>query len=444
MKRYCIVLVTLFSIFILGCPNLNDPDNPNVSGNPNNPGNTSSKYSKEFWGEWLRMDTGETWYIASNSIKINNSAPSTSVTLAKQSDRVIEVTESGRKYYLYASRTANASFTGKVVGFDQSALSIQRSVAGGKGWINVVIEDLDNGDKTTTTTDGDGNFTADGIIPGDDYQITPEGGTPTTVIPTGDGDDVGTITISNGVNFKTSIIKPASSSTDMTRLYANMNAYTFDIVIENTGTTDCTAATYSLDFASDLIAESVPASQILGTIEPGKTKTIEISVRCQPIQNEYEYKKISITINDPISDKQWQDSVSLKFNKTPVNFDIKSNSAVSGIIIAPTAQAYSFRNVTSATVTVPWSAKDYLVVFSGATADTEAVYSLGIGVTPDSNFTAFTDTGNYEPNNTETAATAIAAQDKIMSYLHKNDIDYYKVNLGTTAPVFKSYCTDKL
>jgi hypothetical protein len=52
----------------------------------------------------------------------------------------------------------------------------------------------------------------------------------------------------------------------------------------------------------------------------------------------------------------------------------------------------------------------------------------------DSNFDSFVDTGSYEQNNTENAAAAIGIQDKIMSYLHKNDIDYYKVNLGNTAP----------
>jgi hypothetical protein len=84
-----------------------------------------------------------------------------------------------------------------------------------------------------------------------------------------------------------------------------------------------------------------------------------------------------------------------------------------------------------------WSTSEYLVVFSGATADTEAVYSLGIHVTPDSNFTDFTDPDNYESNDTENTATAIKVSDKIMSYLHKNDIDYYKINLGTTAPQIK-------
>jgi hypothetical protein len=72
-----------------------------------------------------------------------------------------------------------------------------------------------------------------------------------------------------------------------------------------------------------------------------------------------------------------------------------------------------------------------LVVFSGATANTEAIYSFGINTEADSNFDGFVDVGNYEPaNNDEKTAPVLGMGDKIMSYLHKNDIDYYKVNLG--------------
>jgi hypothetical protein len=298
-----------------------------------------------------------------------------------------------------------------------------------------VVKDLDNGSSTTVQTEADGKFTVPDIIPGDDYQVTPEGGTPVTVTPVSDGEDVGTITISDGLNFKTSI-KPKSNTTDMSRLYADMNAYDMVIVVENTGTVDCTAATFQLDFDNGLFTEGT-VSSILGTIEPGKKKEIPIKVRCSEIQNEYEHKKIGVTLKDNSSKREWQDSVSLKFHRGRVNFNIKAKYPVSGIIIAPTGQTYSFIKVTSATLTMPWSTKDYLVVFSGATADTEAVYSLGIDVTPDSGFDAFSDTGNYEPNNTEDTATPIAAQSKIMSYLHKDDIDYYKVSLDSSAPVFK-------
>jgi hypothetical protein len=392
------------------------------------------------------------------------------VSLAKQSDRVIEVTDNGRKYYLYASRIANASFTGKIAGFDQPSQSIQRAVAGGKGWISVVIEDLnDKTNTTTTTTDGDGNFTAEDMIPGNKYEVTPEGGTPITVTPIGDGDDVGTITVSDGVNFKVSITdrdldssyNSGAMDTDLDMLcakgwYASPNYggyiynsnpnYHFVLSIKNTGSIDATAATYTLSFDSGLQSTS-GSSDILGTIEPGKSKEIDISLKCSSdsITGDYAYKKIYITINDPINSRTWNDSVSLRFFKeiVPVVFD----GSARGIIITPSGQTvrpYSsirYDTVGYGAVTgaiMPKLTGEYLFVFSGATADSESSYSFrfsairydsqGYGhlITdiPDQDGPLGTDLARYEPNNTEDTATVITGG--IHAYLHKNDIDYYK------------------
>jgi hypothetical protein len=189
---------------------------------------------------------------------------------------------------------------------------------------------------------------------------------------------------------------------------------------------------YTLELPDGLSVVTEPPSRILGTVEPKKKKTIDITVKCLPVAAEYEFKRIAVTIEDPLSGSKWQDSVSLRFHRATVSFNIRASKNVSGIIITPTAGAYSFSNTTSSTVTVPRSAKDYLVVFSGASADTETVYSLGVDVIPDTGFNSFMDVANYEPNNTEDTAHMLEAQDKIMSYLHKNDIDYYRVTLEST------------
>jgi hypothetical protein len=88
-------------------------------------------------------------------------------------------------------------------------------------------------------------------------------------------------------------------------------------------------------------------------------------------------------------------------------------------------------------VIVPWSTSDYIVVFCGASANTETAYSVGINVMPDNKFSEFTDVAKYEPNDAESSATVINTQDRIMSYLHKNDFDYYRIKLGSTPPAVK-------
>jgi hypothetical protein len=179
----------------------------------------------------------------------------------------------------------------------------------------------------------------------------------------------------------------------------------------------------------------------LGTIEPGKKKIIPVSVVSNSIQSEYDFKKLNIQIKDQINNKIWNDSVSLRFNKTPVTFFVRSVQGIQGIIIAPTGKAFPFATSSSSAYTaqmvLPWSTSDYIAVFCGASANTETAYSFGINAMPSSKFSEFTDVANYEPNDMEASATIINTQERIMSYLHKNDFDYYRIKLGSTPPAVK-------
>jgi hypothetical protein len=375
------------------------------------------------------MDTGDKWYISNNALKVNGADAPTSAVLTKQSDRVIEVTDGGRKYYLYASRTATASFTGVIVG-DAGAGSARAIGGGGLGGVRVAIENLVNkANELTANTDTDGKFTADGVILGDAYKLTPEGGTSVTVIPTSNGDDIGVIAITSGVNFKTSLTPAQSenSASDMTELYIN-ETYQFNLEFENTGDEDCPAPVYAITAPSGVYITG-NRQDILGTIEPGVKKSVPIGIRCSAVVGDYEYKKINVTIRDGTG-KTWEDSVSLRFYKETLDFNIKAERPVSGIVIAPDAKTYSFTDVTDGVVSAPRrTTGDYLVVFSGATIETETRYSLGVGLEADGNFGGFFDTSLYEPNNTEGSAVALDTQ-KVMAYLYKNDIDYYRVSYG--------------
>jgi fibronectin type 3 domain-containing protein len=405
-------------------PKTEKPGDPNTD-EPNTEKPSGKVYTKELWGEWLRMDTGDTWYISDNTVTINGAEVSTSATLSKHSDRVIEVTDGGRQYYLYASRVATASFTGVIAMDADAAGSIRAASRGSK----VTGKNQKNkANESSAVTDADGKFTLEGIILGDPYEVTPEGGMPVTITPRSDGGDVGVITtVTNGVNFKTSLI-PTQSSTDMTELYMN-EVYLFDIEFENVGNKDCPSPSYTIIEPSGVTITGT-LQGILGTIESGVKKSVPISVLCSAVADDYEYKKISIRIADAAG-KTWEDSVSLRFYKETMGFNIKAEKPISGIIISPDTKTYSFTDVTDGTVVTPRRVSgNYLVVFSGATLETETSYSLGIGTEADGDFSAFFDTGKYEQNDTEDAAVSLNAQ-KIMAYLYKNDIDYYRVFYGS-------------
>jgi len=400
-------------------------------------------YSRDYWGEWIRMDTGEAYYFTNNSLTVNNQARLFSGTLAKESARVIKASDGGRDFFLYASRPATSRFTGKVNDLRQTTDRAARSIGGMAGIINNIKNEAD---KHPIVIDDTGNFEVPDSIAEDEYTISfPEVPEipPIKVSPGYSGDDIGIINLREGVNFKVSIRAANAQTTDKTRLFADFTAYNLVFDITNTGTENYTAATFDIDFG-DLSYTPAIYDHVVGTIAPGMTKSIPFAIssstfsEMQPNKN----KVIGITINDPINDRTWQDSVQLQFHKAPVNFNIKSNNAVQGVILTPEQKAYHFKTAApsySTTVSLPWTTEPYLVVFSGATLNTESKYSLGINVMPDADFLTFAATAAHEPNNTEDQAYSmdILTAPKIMSYLHVNDIDYFRVSLGSTPPESK-------
>ncbi|MDR1902518.1 MAG: hypothetical protein LBQ88_09595 [Treponema sp.] len=401
-------------------------------------------YPREIWGEWVRIDTGDIWRFGSNWKATNNTVGSGAV-IEKQSGNVIKITEQGKTdIYLFASRLPNASFSGRVADMDSAASSVHggRAISGFNNMAITIRNLKDMANTVTTQTNSDGTYTADGIVAGDEYEVT-VGGETTTVTVNTDGDDVGTITIvPDGVNFKTTLER-TSTNQDMMRLRTN-TTYQFNIVIENTGDADCLAPRYTL-YPEAGITLDQPITGILSTIESGATKVIPINVSCSSITGESEYKKIDITIYSQLGNRTWNDSVSLKFNREWVYLNIRSDSnvlpgkTVSGLIIVPGAKAYSFTTTSTTGGSygpIPkYYSKDYLVVFSGASANTETFYSFSISDTTAyaPGLSVFDDTTVGEGgagNDSETTAMQINAPYSVMAYLHKNDIDFYKVNFG--------------
>jgi len=300
------------------------------------------KYEKELWGEWIRMDTGNTWYFASNYYQTTEEPfyPE----FQKQSANVIKVTEYNNQYYLYASRITNGSFNGSVVGDQANPLSSVRALSG-LGGINIIVSNLYNkADEVNVKVDEDGRFEAQGIIPGDNYEITVDDISIPVQFNTTE-EDIGTVTVVSGLNFKTSVL---GYGEDMMQLYTgNSNTYNIGISVKNTSNVTCAASSYKLILPEDIFIGSLRANGttsglegILGSILPGATKSIEIyELKCLSVIDEYEFRKIDIEIKDNVSGTIWNDSVSLKFNRDEATINILSDGPINGIVIVPTGMA---------------------------------------------------------------------------------------------------------
>jgi hypothetical protein len=406
------------------------------------------------WGEWnwvrAESETAQsgnngTWYIKSESIRHSGQGYEFAeyVTgITKESENVIRLELNSQTFngthFLFPKRIAGATFSGKVAELVQTSPSVLRSVAGGKGWATVVVENLDNGSKIDTQTDGDGNFVADGIIPGDEYKVTPEGGTSVVVTPNADGDDVGTITVTDGLNFKVSgeSKSPIMLANDINSYGLN---YSCTLSIKNIGTETASACTYQIN--GD---EGETYSGVLGSIKPNETKTIDITIRCGAIAGEKRFKKLNVVINDPINNKTWNDSASFLFYKSTVAFTFMSDKKkeeswtapgfISGCIITPEHISYNFASsYDTKQIIVPRLHGNYLIAV--VTSTREVIYGIDSDIfathIPDSEFKNtienFTGTANYEPNDSETTAKLIT--EPVMAYLHNGDLDYYLVKI---------------
>jgi hypothetical protein len=399
------------------------------------PSNDLASIPDNFWGEWEDIKTGTTRYIDDSNDD----------NLSRLTDTVI--TDNGGAL-LYPIRVANASFSGKV-----AILSVQNAsvrAIGGLGGIQGTVTNLKNAaDDHSFTTDENGEYEVDGVIPGDTYVVEVEEAK-IEFTPAGDGDNAGTITLNDegGANFKVSF-------TQDDRVYGSTrngsgNWLYIPITVTNTGTVDATAATYQLTLEDGLFSNTTSMTGVLGTIEPGKTKQISISVAClsDSIPDDYAFKAIDVQITDPIHNRTWHDSVSVKFYKKEVEFTIvPGNLDLSGMFVTPSG-AYQFGgnnyqkgyyyddrgwqvDITYKDHRLPLITGNYTILFYGASADTETFYAFGIeqGIKDLKNMMNSTDTARYEPNDTDQTATVITGMD-IVAYVHKNDFDYYKFRLA--------------
>ena len=425
MRKQLLLCILLVMTALAGC---SPEDETNTGGKVNN-----FRFNKDYWGEWIRLDTGQSWYITDTSVMYNNVSYPNKISLRKENKNAIEVTEGSRKYYIYASRIKNASFKGRVV--DGSGTVIGGSEQG-IGSIAVVISNLANAsDNTIIITNEDGNYFVEEIIPWDTYEVTVDGKT-WTVSP-GDGDDVGIMALREGVNLKAYL-----TTDDADRLFADREGDYYRlgnelfINIENAGNraaSDSSYVYYTLEspgLRSDryVSIHAQPEQYIsLGGLRPGQAQRINLMISSDPITEEFEYKKIGITITDPVAGVTWKDYASIKI-QTQVRLHIEAQATVQGIVIAPFKKAYYVRGG----ITLPWSTGDYILVLTSRGQNTP--YSLGVDIVPGTQWDILADRNIYKPQNTEETAASIGMYEQKMAFLFENGVDYWRINMANARP----------
>jgi len=397
------------------------------------------------------MDQEESWYVGDRQLK-HQETPETisassetelkagSYTLTKQSDNVVKVNDG--EFYLYRKAGATGVLTG-MIGTGNDAAASARALGSIAG-IKNIVRNLGNSSNTEEfTVQPNTPFeTPPSIIPGDSYTVetqimmtdgTVKDGPVVEVTPKTERDDLGTISLTDKpYNFK------VMGRINSLSAYSYIGqSYLLDIQVKNIGTEDSYGTTYEFPpQESGVTITDDNVNRRLGTIEPGIEKNISVSVRFDTVgTGDYEDARVKVWIRD-INNGVWEDSITLRFYRKSTTFNFASvDMPVYGVVLSPEKSGTYFGTrggtggLYTTSLVMPYRSNGYVVSLSRATANTETVYSIGVGVETAARtaMDSFNDTAIFEPNNEETLATDMAIGTSIISYIHKNDVDFFRL-----------------
>ena len=376
--------------------------------------NIIGNVDKKYFGKWLYLSNGNTKIILS----------STNLDGFKAiDDNLIQIKEDGKVYSLMRDSIANI----KVKGLIDNDTVESRGISD-IGDIDVILQNvLDNTIKAEVKTDKDGLF-EDNTLPSGTYKLTAKDTTKeldTIVEIVNEEEDLGVFKLTGEDlnNYKAELIL------DSEFIYADKQEYTGKIRVHNISTVDGLALNYEIN-ASDEYLKSFNANTVVatGSVDAKTYKDIPLTISVNPFFENERTIDVNVKIKD-FKNTTWIDT--FKFTVYKGTFDINvdtSKSNVKGYIILPNTHTIKSINMSSGTITLPLlDEKTYSLVLSNPNIDEETAYSIGIN-NPTQTFETFQDTSAHEPNDKETEAKTISLNQSIISYLHKTDIDFWKID----------------
>lgn len=425
------------------------------SGNKNVKGNISSKY----WGSWIEMDTGNSYYVnafgmykkaSSNSGNMNRVA-SLMDSYKFDGDNILESSDG---HYYFREGGKNRSFSATVSGRSDDAqynTAIRALSSGVQGITGRRRNTSNASDSETIKSDSEGKLNFKDAVSGDVQKVS-VGNVDIDVTPQYDGENIGSIPIvsENSYAFKTSY----SINSDAQGFCYTGKQYTLSLSFQNIGDVACATSEWTVSSGNSKLTLSGTTEGNFTTIDPNDKKDIEFYVTCDSIIDEYIDIPLNITI-ESVSGGQWNDSVTLRFyrGRVKVNFNTKTfgnSTALNGFFIYPDGRSRRFSVNASTSINsdyryIPWSDKPYILVFSGALeASNETCYSFSFddnelsdlqgsgtnGYWKVSDIKADEEAGGNSNNDSVYNAVEISSASTVQKgYLGKGDVDFYKINV---------------
>ncbi len=451
-----------------------DPSKPSVD--------KSGKINAGYWGSWKRMDTGATITITDEEVDADEEYDITKFQL--ESTNVLVYNGNGNPRF-FRNRGYARSFTARVAG-----LSSARAAGEDFDTVNKVLPDVkvsrkndsNQSDAQESKTDSQGVVQFTGAVADSAQNIKVTRGKTTVELdmePHYDGEDMGIIPVieDGSCSFKVGYGTGYNPNIESLDYFYSDHPYNINLYIKNIGDEEISLGYYEISCEDENLyfqapdpntldyQDLSPLSAATGTIEKqgeeGAEKLIKIRLSYSNVVDEYKDVPIKISIKDYGTNREWIDYVTLRFYKRPVYITVAAYNPLSqdnlhGFLISPDgkSQFFDVSSGQSRIIAVPWTAdesKKHTLVFSGANANSEMFYAFKVnniieGTTWNQTVYDWTLLQNNIPeqmnliksfegkdgNNSEAAASVIEdCCAPTVSYIQKNDIDYFTFNVNT-------------
>ena len=226
-------------------------------------------------------------------------------------------------------------------------------------------------------------------------------------------------------NFKTTKVIDEQSEDDR-YMYEN-RTYTGKLSFVNSGTETAVALNYEIT-TSDPYVEELTHDVVMGSVDANESIEIPFEITFRRMDKIAHRVKLDFLIRD-VNGKEWLDHVYLDIYQTPVTVNIKTKTSnLKGYFVTPEHEVIKL-DTKDIKVKIP-SRPDsnyYFLVTSPKETGAETAYSVGVD-TNTTDFENFHDTSAFEPNNLEEKATKLELGDSIKSFIHKGDIDFFTID----------------
>jgi hypothetical protein len=244
-----------------------------------------------------------------------------------------------------------------------------------------------------------------------------------------DSEDLGSFTLvpKGTANFKILF----ESKTEI--FYGDEKLYTGDIVVENIGYGIGSGLNFDVSLDG---AKTFNENTVLGSIPIGSTKKIPVEFSFNPqLENVVDYT-LSVDITDA-NGNIWREETYIPVHKGLFRTILSAEQDIQGVLKYPDGKRVEI-NEANKVLDLPLikSNQFYTLIFTNyGNLNGEMIYGVGIE-SQVSNFTGFKDTTAFESNDELENAHTLNLGDSVLSYLHYNDIDYFKIATDENSEYF--------